>query len=101
MFDDYDTTNSFIKYNKTFDIKIIDNIENTCKNITDEIYKDNKDNIKYKDSVNKEIYKIVQNGMYGLNILDSRHVASICLRYCYYYDIEKIPKWYLFRIWRN
>ena len=99
MFDDYDTTNSFIKYNKTFDIKIIDDIEHTCKNITNDICKDG--TISSKENVNKEIYKIVKNGIYGLNILDSRHVASICLRYCHYYEIEKIPKWYLFRIWRN
>jgi hypothetical protein len=99
MFCDYDNTNYFIKYNKTFDIKIIDNIDNTCKNITNDICK--LDTVGNKENINKEIYKIVKNGIYGLNILDPRHVACICLRYCHYYEIEKIPKWYLFKIWRN
>jgi hypothetical protein len=99
MFDDYDTTNSFIKYNKIFDIKMIDDIEKTCQNITNEIC--SKNTINRTDIANKEIYNIVRNGVYGLNILDSRHVASICLRYCHYYDVEKTPHWYLFRLWRR
>ena len=99
MFDDYDTTNAFINYDKTFDIKSTDDLEKTINDIVFLIMKD--DTYTSKNTVEKDIKKLINNGINGLNILDSRHVASICLRYCHYFDIIKEPKWYLLRLWKR
>jgi len=99
MYDDYDTTNCFIEYYKIFDIKSSDKIDNISINIINEITKD--DEYNSYDTTKKDIKKLLNNGISGLNILDFRHVASIDLRYCHYSEIGKNPKWYLLRIWRN
>jgi len=93
MFDDYDTTNCFIKYHKQFDI--LNNVNETIDELLSEYNLDGKVKQYYKNNIEK----IILNGKNGLDILDRRYIASVSIRYCFCYKEQ--PIWYLFTIWRN
>ncbi len=99
MFDDYDTTNPFINYFQTFDIRSVDNLTEIQKLIIQEITKDTTYNC--QETVEKDISRLIQSGISGLQIIDPRHVACLSLRYCHYHELGVEPRWYLLRFWRR
>ena len=94
MFDDYDNTSCYIKYDKVFDITFQENEEYAYKRISNEI-----NNIE-ESYISQELKNIIKKGKSGLDILDPRYISSLSLRYCSYAKINSI-KWYLLTFWRR
>ena len=90
MFDDYDTTDHFISYYKTFDIT--DNQDA----VIDEIL----DGYEYKDECAVKLRRLITKAQNGIKILDSRYISNIGVRYCQYFSETDI-RWYMLRIWRT